>query len=138
MTAKYQRVNGGRALNNDETVGMLIALLMAGQHTSSSTSTWAGFFIALDPVLQQQLYEEQVAVMGDSSRSVAISDVNKMHLLWSTIRETLRLRPPIMTLMRKTTKPLHVTVNGRTHIVPAGNQVPTINSSDINVLLLLH
>ena len=123
MTAKYQRVNDGRAFTNDETVGILIALLMAGQHTSSSTTTWAGFFIAQDPDLQQRLYEEQLRVFGSSDRPVTLDDVNNMPLLWSTIRETLRLRPPIMTLMRKTTKTLKIRANGRDYVVPAGNQV---------------
>lgn len=45
LTAKYQKVNGGRGLNDEEVSGLLIALLMAGQHTSSTTSAWFGFFI---------------------------------------------------------------------------------------------
>ena len=38
----------GRNLTEDEIAGMLIALLLAGQHTSSTTSAWLGFFIARD------------------------------------------------------------------------------------------
>jgi len=36
----------GRYLNDDEIAGMLIGLLLAGQHTSSTTSSWLGFFLA--------------------------------------------------------------------------------------------
>jgi len=39
-------VRSGRNLTDDEIAGMLIGLLMAGQHTSSTTSSWLGFFLA--------------------------------------------------------------------------------------------
>ena len=43
----------GRPLTDDEIVGMLIGLLLAGQHTSSTTSAWLGFFIARDKAIQE-------------------------------------------------------------------------------------
>lgn len=55
----------GRALNDDEIAGMLIGLLLAGQHTSSTTSAWMGFFLARDKALQDRCYAEQKAVCGD-------------------------------------------------------------------------
>lgn len=45
---------------------MLIGLLLAGQHTSSTTSAWMGFFLARDKDLQERCYAEQKAVCGDS------------------------------------------------------------------------
>ena len=44
MITFYNR--DGRSLTNSEITGLLIGLLMAGQHTSSSTSSWIGFFLA--------------------------------------------------------------------------------------------
>lgn len=55
----------GRALTDDEIAGMLIGLLLAGQHTSSTTSAWLGFFLARDKSIQEQCYAEQKAVCGD-------------------------------------------------------------------------
>lgn len=43
---------------------MLIGLLLAGQHTSSTTSAWMGFFMAKDKALQERCYTEQKAVCG--------------------------------------------------------------------------
>lgn len=54
----------GRPLNDDEVAGMLIGLLLAGQHTSSTTSAWMGFFMAKDKALQERCYAEQKAVCG--------------------------------------------------------------------------
>jgi len=42
----------GRHLTDDEISGMLIGLLLAGQHTSSTTSAWLGFFLAKHPDIQ--------------------------------------------------------------------------------------
>lgn len=36
---------GGRLLTDDEITGLLIATLFAGQHTSSITSAWTGYFM---------------------------------------------------------------------------------------------
>ena len=42
----------GRQVSDDEIVGMLIGFLLAGQHTSSTTSAWLGFFLARNKELQ--------------------------------------------------------------------------------------
>ena len=42
----------GQPVTDDEIVGMLIGLLLAGQHTSSSTTAWLGFFLAKHKDLQ--------------------------------------------------------------------------------------
>ncbi len=45
---RYQNVNNGRAANVDEITGLLIAVLFAGQHTSSITTTWTGYHMIAD------------------------------------------------------------------------------------------
>ena len=45
-------LRSGRHLTDDEISGMLIGLLLAGQHTSSTTSSWLGFFLAKHPEIQ--------------------------------------------------------------------------------------
>lgn len=39
------RYKNGKSLTDDEITGMLIAVLFAGQHTSSITSTWTGLYM---------------------------------------------------------------------------------------------
>ncbi|XP_072109812.1 lanosterol 14-alpha demethylase isoform X2 [Mobula birostris] len=55
----------GTFLTDDEIAGMLIGLLLAGQHTSSTTSAWMGFFLAQHKELQERCYVEQKAVAGE-------------------------------------------------------------------------
>jgi sterol 14alpha-demethylase len=44
--ARYSHhIHGGRQLTEDEITGLLIAVLFAGQHTSSITSAWTGYFM---------------------------------------------------------------------------------------------
>merc|ERR1712166_246589 len=67
VSSNYVKTNDQRALNNDEISGLLIALLMAGQHTSSTTSSWFGFFVSDKKEvgdLQDRLYQEQIDALG--------------------------------------------------------------------------
>lgn len=45
-------IRDGQSLTDNEVVGMMIGLLLAGQHTSSTTSAWLGFYLARDKPLQ--------------------------------------------------------------------------------------
>ena len=42
-------------LSDDEIVGLLIALLFAGQHTSSITSTWTAMFLLFNPTCLEKV-----------------------------------------------------------------------------------
>ncbi|KAM3679322.1 lanosterol 14-alpha demethylase [Ammospiza nelsoni] len=116
----------GRALTDDEIAGMLIGLLLAGQHTSSTTSAWLGFFLARDKALQEQCYAEQKAVCGEDLPPLTYDQLKDLSLLDRCLKETLRLRPPIMTMMRMARTPQ--TIAG--YNIPPGHQVcvsPTVN-----------
>ena len=45
IASRYQNVYGGRATTEEECAGLLIAVLFAGQHTSSVTTAWTGLFM---------------------------------------------------------------------------------------------
>jgi len=58
----------GTKATDDEITGLLIALLFAGQHTSSVTSTWTQLYILADPELKARVAAEQAAeVKGPSA-----------------------------------------------------------------------
>ncbi|KAJ1101004.1 hypothetical protein NDU88_006079 [Pleurodeles waltl] len=116
----------GHPLSDDEIAGMLIGLLLAGQHTSSTTSAWMGFFMARDKSIQEKCYAEQKAVRGEDLPALSYDQLKDMNVLDRCLKETLRLRPPIMTMMRMARTPQ--TVAGYT--IPPGHQVcvsPTVN-----------
>uniref|UniRef100_A0A2K6UQX1 Uncharacterized protein n=1 Tax=Saimiri boliviensis boliviensis TaxID=39432 RepID=A0A2K6UQX1_SAIBB len=104
---------------------MLIRPLLAGQHTSSSTSAWMGFFLARDKTLQEKCYLEQKTVCGKDLPPLTYDQLKDLNLLDHCIKETLRLRTPIMTMTGMAETPQ--TVAGYT--IPPGHQVcvsPTV------------
>lgn len=100
-----QEYKNGRPISDEEIAHMMIALLMAGQHTSSATGSWAMLRLASRPKFIQMLYEEQVRVYGepDGTFKPLNYDTQKssVPVLDAVIRETLRLHPPIHSIMRK-------------------------------------
>lgn len=56
----------GTGLQDREMAHIMIALLMAGQHTSSATSSWILLELAARPDVQKELYDEQVAHFGQA------------------------------------------------------------------------
>lgn len=61
----------GRHLTDDEIAGMLIGLLLAGQHTSSTTGSWLGFFLAKHPDIQVDIMALSVG-RHNNKNSIAI------------------------------------------------------------------
>nr|UKG18589.1 putative lanosterol 14 alpha-demethylase [Thecaphora frezii]UOP57018.1 putative lanosterol 14 alpha-demethylase [Thecaphora frezii] len=101
-----QSYKNGRRISDVEIAHMMIALLMAGQHTSSATGSWALLRLASLPELIEELYEEQVAVYGDGDATALRAldyetQKSKLPKLDAVVRETLRMHPPIHSIMRK-------------------------------------
>jgi len=96
MDAHYE---DGTVLSDEEVVGNLIALMMAGQHTSNITSSWLMLNVLSRPDVFQKVYAEQMEVMNDSE-TLDFDRVKNMNYLHSCVKETLRLTPPIIVIWR--------------------------------------
>ncbi|QRW13326.1 cytochrome P450 family protein [Ceratobasidium sp. AG-Ba] len=99
-----QEYKNGRRPGDTEVAHLMIALLMAGQHTSSSTSSWALLHLAHRPDIAEQMFKEQVEVFGNEDSSfkpLTYEEMKNLPVLNSVIRETLRMHPPIHSIMRK-------------------------------------
>ena len=106
----------GTPLSDTEIAHMMIALLMAGQHSSSVTSSWIMLNLANQPSVLEELYQEQLDVLGNPPLALSYTNIEKLPLLRNVIRETLRLHPPIHTIMRKVKNPLPI--EGKGWVVP--------------------
>ncbi|CAM9428616.1 unnamed protein product [Sphacelaria rigidula] len=114
----------GSTNTDDQVTGMLIALLFAGQHTSSITSTWSTMLASRDPALLSRLLEEQRSVLGDDPNTpLTWEHLGEMELLHNCMRETLRMYPPLVLLLRMAKKDFTVTSKGRSFTVPKGHYV---------------
>lgn len=79
--------------------------LFAAQHTSSATSTWLGMRMLRDQDYYQRVQEEQSAVMSAFDNSLCYGALVKMDSLHAAMKETLRMHPPLIFLMRKVLQP---------------------------------
>ncbi|KAF7516276.1 hypothetical protein G7054_g14223 [Neopestalotiopsis clavispora] len=99
-----------------EIAHMMIALLMAGQHSSSSTSSWIMLYLAARPDIMEDLYREQVENLGADLPPLKYEDLAKLPLNQNIIKETLRLNAPIHSIMRAVKQPMPVP--GTKYVIP--------------------
>ena len=99
----------GTPVPDIEVAHMMIALLMAGQHSSSSTSAWILLRLATRPDIQDELLEEQRQVLGKDLPPLTYDDLSRLPLLNKVVKETLRIHAPIHSVMRKVKSPLAIT-----------------------------
>ncbi|KAH9930020.1 cytochrome P450 [Fomitopsis serialis] len=98
-----QSYRDGRTLPDHEIAHIMIALLMAGQHTSSSSTSWVLLHLADRPDIAEQLYQEQVehfGLPGGGFREMTYEDMRSLPILDAVLRETLRMHSPIHSIMR--------------------------------------
>lgn len=107
-----------------EVAHMMIALLMAGQHSSSSTSAWILLRLSTRPDIAEELYHELVTVLGRSPitgdlRPLDYDSLQRLKLNAQVVRETLRMHAPIHSIMRKVTTPMPV--EGTPYTIPTSH-----------------
>ncbi|KAL7906624.1 cytochrome P450 51A [Trichoderma velutinum] len=104
----------GAPIPDREIAHMMITLLMAGQHTSSSASSWIILRLASRPDIAEQLYQEQLSKLSRDGRLAPLqySDLNELPLLRNVVRETLRVHSSIHSVMRKVKRPIEVPGTG--------------------------
>lgn len=70
--------------------------------------------------LQDRVFAEQQSVLGSQvDKPLDFDDVGKMDLLFNCLRETLRMHPPLIMLMRKCRQDLPVnSEDGKSYTVP--------------------
>ncbi|KAF5342001.1 hypothetical protein D9611_001447 [Ephemerocybe angulata] len=137
-----QTYRNGEYLKDHEIAHIMIALLMAGQHTSSATGSWSLLHIAHNPDIADALYKEQVQNFGTPDgklRSMTYEELRALPVLDSVIRETLRIHPPIHSIMRHVRDDVVVpgTLSNpgkdKTFIIPKGHFVmasPVVSQMD--------
>lgn len=128
MNSTYKN---GVKVPDHEIAHMMIALLMAGQHSSSSTSSWIMLRLAQNPKLMEELYQEQVEVLGADLPELTYDDLPKLPLNQALIKETLRLHAPIHSILRAVKQPMPVP--GTKYVIPTTHSLlsaPGVSASD--------
>ena len=113
MTSVYK---DGTPVPDIEIAHIMIALLMAGQHSSSSTSAWIMLRLATRPDITEELLQEQKTVLGADLPPLTYDDLQRLPLNSQVVKETLRLHAPIHTILRAVKSPMQV--EGTPYIIP--------------------
>ncbi|UDY22237.1 cytochrome P450 [Nocardioides sp. Kera G14] len=83
----------------DMVTGIFISLMFAGHHTSSGTASWAMIELLRNPDVMSDVVAELDELYKDGSE-VSFQALREIPVLESALKETLRLHPPLIILMR--------------------------------------
>ncbi len=79
-----------RGMTPEDTVIMVIDMLMAGIDTTSHSTSFLFYLLARNSEKQEKLREEILQVVGPRGSPVTASCVNELHYLKACVKETLR------------------------------------------------
>jgi len=96
--SKLLSLEGEEALNENQQMGVVFALLVAGTDSISKGIGKALEELLKHPLLHKRALDELDEVVG-RTRLVKESDIPKLPLLQNIIKETLRLHPPAQLLI---------------------------------------
>lgn len=91
----------GSPLSIQEVTGIMMGVLLGGQHTSNVTGTWLIMHLLNSPEWMKRVMEEQKEILGDSTGFADFDQVDRMVILRQCLDETLRLHPPFFQLARR-------------------------------------
>jgi len=102
----------------DQITGMFISMMFAGHHTTSTTASWSLLELLRHPAWMERVTRELDALYADGS-AVSYQALREIPDLECVLKETLRLHPPLILLMRRVESDLEV----GDFTVPAGKTV---------------
>jgi sterol 14-demethylase len=102
-TLMSARDSSGAALSDETIVGLLLAVIFAGQHTSAVMATWTGVLLLGHPERLPAVLAEQREVLG-SEGSFTLDVLRRLVALERCIKEAERMHPPLVLLMRRIAK----------------------------------
>ncbi|TYL46304.1 cytochrome P450 [Nocardioides sp. BGMRC 2183] len=110
-------------MDADYITGIFISMMFAGHHTSSGTASWAMIELLRHPEVMADVVaelDELYAPHADGTApEVSFQALRSIPVLESALKETLRLHPPLIILMRKVAEDFELLG----HTIPAGTVV---------------
>lgn len=91
-------------MSADVVTGIFISMMFAGHHTSSGTASWAMIELLRHPDVMADVVAELDQLYSDADGTgpveVSFQALRSIPVLESALKETLRLHPPLIILMR--------------------------------------
>jgi len=113
------RFNDNSQLTHEQVMELSVMVLNAGVDTTSSVTAWVMMHLALNPEVQENLYNELQQALKLSSpdgKTITAATLEKKYTpyLHAVLRENYRLTPPVPSVTTKTVSQGEVTVHGLT------------------------
>ncbi len=110
--------DGSDQFTADVVTGIFISMMFAGHHTSSGTASWAMIELMRHPDVMSSVVAELDELYSDGTE-VSFQALRSIPTLESTLKETLRLHPPLIILMRVVQEDFQLLG----HTIPAGTVI---------------
>ncbi len=110
--------SGAPRYDVDVITGMFISMMFAGHHTTSGTAAWTLIELLRHPDVATAVVNELDEIYADG-RDVSYQALREIPALEAAVKESLRLHPPLILLMRKVMKSFEY----KQWTVPAGKLV---------------
>ncbi|BBG94354.1 cytochrome P450, family 72, subfamily A, polypeptide 9 [Prunus dulcis] len=133
----HHDTNENQRISVDDIVDECKTFYFAGQETTNSLLAWTIFLLALDTDWQEEARKEVLQLFGKENPNP--DGLNKLKTMSMILNESLRLYPPVVSLVRETDKEVRL---GKM-VVPANVEVhvpnlslhhdPTYWGEDVNV-----
>jgi len=115
---RLRDAEGRPRFSTDTITGMFISMMFAGHHTTSVSGSWALIELLRHPDWLGKVVAELDALHGDG-REVSYQALREIPMLECALKESLRLHPPLILLMRKVMKEYRY----GSFVVPEGKSV---------------
>jgi sterol 14-demethylase len=113
-----KKEDGSAHYSADVITGMFISMMFAGHHTSSGTAAWGLIEMLRHPELMKDVVAELDDLYADGS-AVSFQALRSIPRLEAVLKETLRLHPPLIILLRIVKE--EIELGG--HVIPVGTMV---------------
>ncbi|HET6154384.1 MAG TPA: cytochrome P450 [Marmoricola sp.] len=118
-----KNADGSDHFTADQITGMFISMVFAGHHTSSGTAAWTLIELLRNPdamaTIVAELDELYADRPGEGPVEVSFQALRSIPQLEAALKETLRLHPPLILLLRVAQEDFEI--GG--HLLPAGTMV---------------
>lgn len=115
----HARDDQGQPLTDEEVLGHLYILLVAGHETTTTLAAWTLYLLATEPEQRARVEDELNAQLAGSSAPLTVEAARNLHQLDLFIREAGRLHSPVQNVPRGVLED----VEFAGYTIPAGTQV---------------
>lgn len=93
------------SISDEDITAQALIFFLAGFEVTSTAMTYLAYELAINPDIQQQLYEEICTTLEENSGKLTYEALMSMKYLDSVLSESVRLHAPVPFLDRKSIKP---------------------------------